>query len=93
MVDNVCKRVLDDVALRLQSDPKAKLVIVGYADPKERRPDKLAKDRAGNAKKYLSKEKGVADTRIEVRGAPGQKGAGKENHRADLVWVPEGATY
>jgi outer membrane protein OmpA-like peptidoglycan-associated protein len=93
VVDNVCKRVLDDVALRLQSDPKAKLVIVGYADPKERRPDKLATARAENAKKYLSKEKGVADTRIEVRGAAGQKGAGKENRRADLVWVPEGAAY
>jgi outer membrane protein OmpA-like peptidoglycan-associated protein len=92
-VDNVCKRVLDDIALRLQNDPKAKLVIVGYADPKERRPDKLAKDRAANASKYLSKEKGVADTRIEVRGAQGQKGAGKENRRADLVWVPEGASY
>jgi outer membrane protein OmpA-like peptidoglycan-associated protein len=92
-VDNVCKRVLDDIALRLQNDPKAKLVIVGYADPKERRPDKLAKDRGTNASKYLSKEKGVADTRIEVRGAQGQKGAGKENRRTDLIWVPEGASY
>ena len=92
-VDNVCKRVLDDIALRLQNDPKAKLVIVGYADPKEARPDKLAKVRATNASKYLSKEKGVADTRIEVRGAQGQKGAGKENRRTDLIWVPEGASY
>ena len=92
-VDNVCKRVLDDVALRLQNDPKAKLVIVGYADPKERRADKLAKDRATNAGKYLSKEKGVANTRVEIRSAQGQPGAAKENRRADLVWVPEGASY
>jgi len=92
-VDNVCKRVLDDIALRLQNDPKAKLVIVGYADPKERRPDTLAKGRAARAGRYLSKEKGVADTRIEVRGALGQKGAGKENRRTDLIWVPEGASY
>ena len=34
-VDNVCKRVLDDAAVRLQSDPKAKVVLVGFADPKE----------------------------------------------------------
>ncbi len=33
--DNVCQRSLDDVAVRLQSDPKAKVVVVGYADPKE----------------------------------------------------------
>ena len=92
-VDNVCKRVLDDIALRLQNDPKAKLVIVGYADPKELRPDKLAKNRAASAGKYLSKEKGIADTRIEVRGQQGQKGAGKENRRTDLVLVPEGASY
>src|SRR6185295_14175700 len=32
-VDNVCKRVLDDVALRLQNDPRARVVIVGFADP------------------------------------------------------------
>ena len=92
-VDNVCKRVLDDIALRLQNDPKAKLVIVGYADPKELRPDKLAKNRAASAGKYLSKEKGIAGTRIEARGQQGQKGAGKENRRTDLVLVPEGASY
>ncbi len=30
--DNVCKRTLDDVAVRLETDPKAKIVVVGYAD-------------------------------------------------------------
>jgi outer membrane protein OmpA-like peptidoglycan-associated protein/opacity protein-like surface antigen len=94
-VDNVCKRVLDDVAVRLQNDPKAKIVIVGYADPKEtksKRNKKLAEERGESAQKYLSKEKGVADTRVEVRGAEGQEGAA-ENRRIDLIFVPDGASY
>jgi outer membrane protein OmpA-like peptidoglycan-associated protein len=92
-VDNVCKRVLDDVAVRIQNDPKAKVVVVGYSDPKEGRPEKLAKDRGTNAMKYLSQKKGVAESRVDVRSASGQKGAGKENRRLDIIWVPEGATY
>ena len=40
-VDNVCKRVLDDVALRLKNDPNAKLVITGYADSHEPRAAKV----------------------------------------------------
>jgi outer membrane protein OmpA-like peptidoglycan-associated protein len=91
-VDNVCKRILDDVALRLQNDPKAKVVLVGYADPKERKPEKLAKERADAAKKYLE-SKGIAADRVDARAAGGQVGAGKQNQRVDVVWVPEGATY
>jgi len=91
-VDNVCKRVLDDVALRLQNDPRARVVIVGYADPKERRPERLAAQRAENARKYLT-EKGIAAGRVDVRAAGGQAGAGKQNYRIDIIWVPEGATY
>src|SRR3984893_7840300 len=33
--DNVCKRTLDDVVVRLQSDAKAKIVLVGSAGPQE----------------------------------------------------------
>lgn len=96
-VDNVCKRFLDDVALRLQNDPKAKVVLVGYSAPAtgrqaERRAEQLAKARAESAKKYLA-QKGVAETRIDVRAAGGQKGAGNQNHRVDVIWVPEGASY
>ncbi len=91
-VDNVCKRVLDDVALRLQNAPRARVVIVGFADPKEPRPDRLAARRADESKKYLV-EKGIADTRIDVRTGTGQAGAGKQNQRVDIIWVPEGATY
>jgi len=91
-VDNVCKRILDDVALRLQNEPRARVVLVGYADPRERRPDRLAASRADAAKKYLT-DKGVAGARIDVRTAGGQAGAGKQNRRLDVIWVPEGATY
>jgi len=91
-VDNVCKRILDDVALRLKNDPKASVVVVGYADPKEPRPERLAKQRGENAAKYLA-SKGVDRSRVTVRAAGGQAGAGKTNRRIDIIWVPEGATY
>lgn len=91
-VDNVCKRVLDDVALRMQNTPRARVVIVGYADSREPRPDRLAGRRAGETKKYLV-SKGIADSRVDVRTATGQAGAGKQNRRVDIIWVPEGATY
>ncbi len=91
-VDNVCKRILDDVALRLKNEPRGTAVIVGYADPKEPRPQKLAQQRGDNAAKYIA-DKGVERERMNVRVASGQAGAGKKNYRIDIVWVPEGATY
>jgi len=92
--DNACKRVGDDVALRLQNDPTAKLVIVGYADPKEPKAAKLAQTRADLAKKYLG-EKGIDAARIMTRvgEASTEKGQEKANRRVDFVIVPEGATY
>jgi outer membrane protein OmpA-like peptidoglycan-associated protein len=92
--DNACKRVGDDVALRLKNDPAAKLVIVGYADPKEPKVDKLAATRADLAKKYIE-EKGIDASRISTRSAKGSadKAAEKDNRRVDFVIVPEGATY
>jgi len=91
-IDNVCKRILDDVALRIQSDARATIVIVGYADPKERRSATLAQQRGDNAQKYLT-SKGVDAARINVRAAGGQAGAGAQNRRLDVIWVPQGATY
>ena len=91
-VDNVCKRILDDVALRLKNEPYASVVIVGYADPKEPKPQKLAQQRGENAAKYIA-SKGVEPSRVSVRAARGQKGADKNNRRIDIVWVPRGATY
>jgi hypothetical protein len=92
--DNACKRVGDDVALRLKADPNSKVVIVGYADPKEPNPKKLAQTRADGAKKYLG-EKGIDPSRISTRiGTPStEKGMEKTNRRVDFVFVPEGANY
>lgn len=92
--DNACKRVGDDVALRLKSEPNAKLVIVGYADPKEPNAKKLAQTRADGAKKYLA-EKEIDLSRVSTRvgTASTEKGSEKSNRRVDFIFVPEGATY
>jgi hypothetical protein len=92
--DNLCKRVGDDVALRLKNEPNAKVVIVGYADPKEPKTAKLAQSRADLAKAYLG-EKGIDASRISTRTgeASKEKGAEKENRRVEFIFVPEGATY
>ena len=92
--DNACKRVGDDVALRLNNDPNAKLVIVGFADSKEPKAAKLAQTRADLAKKYIV-EKGVDASRISTRTgeASTEKGQEKANRRVDFIIVPEGATY
>jgi hypothetical protein len=92
--DNACKRVGDDVALRLKNEPNSKLVIVGFADPKEPKAAKLAETRAELAKKYLG-EKGIDASRISTRAgtASTEKGMEKDNRRVDFVFVPEGATY
>jgi hypothetical protein len=89
--DNLCKRVGDDVALRLKNDPNAKVVIVGFAEPKEPHSAKLAAQRAELAKKYLG-EKGIDASRVSTRTGEAT-GAGKENRRVDFIFVPEGATY
>jgi hypothetical protein len=86
-VDNTCKAVLDDVALRLQREADAKAVIVGQADSDERQAAKLALQRANNSKTYLVKEKGIDASRIETR-------AGSEGgRRAEYILVPPGVTY
>jgi outer membrane protein OmpA-like peptidoglycan-associated protein len=92
--DNLCKRVGDDVALRLKNDPNAKVVIVGYADPKEPKAAKLAQSRADLAKAYLG-EKGIDASRSTTRTgqASAEKGAEKENRRVEFIFVPDGATY
>ncbi len=86
-VDNVCKAVLDDVALRLQSDAEASSVLVGYSMPKERLAAKLAAQRASNVKEYLVKEKGLAAGRVEVRAVSGGEA------QVEVFLVPRGATY
>jgi hypothetical protein len=83
-VDNKCKAILDDVAMQLQRDPEAKAVVIGQTGPKE--GDRLAGQRAANAKTYLTRDKGIDGRRIEVR-----TGAGG-GAKADVWVVPAGAT-
>jgi hypothetical protein len=88
-VDNTCKAVLDDVAARLQHDPDAKLVIVGNAEPGEKRKN-LAGERAVNSKAYLSggeAKQAIDASRIEVRTG----GAGTKT--AEYWVVPAGANF
>jgi outer membrane protein OmpA-like peptidoglycan-associated protein len=92
-VDNACKRVLDDVALRLKNEPNAKVVVVGYADPKEPRASTLAAKRAELVRQFLG-EKGIDASRISTRvGEPSKEASAKENRRIEAIFVPDGATY
>jgi outer membrane protein OmpA-like peptidoglycan-associated protein len=86
-VDNTAKAILDDVALRLQREADSRAVIVGNADPKERKSSTLAAQRAANAKEYLTKEKGIDPGRIETR--TGQGGT----MNAEVWLVPAGASF
>ena len=73
-VDNEAKAQLDAVALSLQQQPDAKVVLVGNATAEEKMPPKhhkkhakmedLAAQRAVNVKEYLVTEKGIDASRI-----------------------------
>jgi outer membrane protein OmpA-like peptidoglycan-associated protein len=92
-VDNACKRILDDVSLRLKNEPNAKVVVVGYADPKEPRASALAAKRAELVKAFLG-EKGIDASRISTRtGEASKEGTDRANRRIEAIFVPEGATY
>jgi hypothetical protein len=88
-VDNECKGKLDDVAKNLQQNADNKLVIVGNAEPTEKRPN-LAAERAVNSKAYLTSgeaQLGIDPNRIETRtGSAGTKSA-------EYWIVPAGGTF
>ena len=88
-VDNECKGKLDDVAKNLQQNADNKLVIVGNAEPTEKRKN-LAAERAVNSKAYLTggeAKLGIDPSRIETRtGSGGTK-------TAEYWIVPAGATF
>ncbi|MHB1021447.1 MAG: OmpA family protein [Acidobacteriaceae bacterium] len=75
-VDNEAKACLDDVALSLQRSADAKAVLVASSTDKEKKMlkrrsrhadvNKLAEERAVNTKAYLTKEKGIDPSRIEL---------------------------
>jgi len=88
-VDNTCKAMLDDAALKLQQDPEAKLVVVGNADPMEKRKN-LAAERAVDVKAYISggeAKQNIDPSRIETR-------TGTAGTMTSEQWiVPAGATF
>jgi len=91
-VDNACKAVLDEVALRLQREADSKLVIVGHSDPAtdKKDADKFAAQRAVNSKEYLSggeAKQQIDPSRIEVRTGP------PAGQTTDYWLVPAGATF
>jgi hypothetical protein len=94
-VDNEAKACLDQVAIDLQNQAEAQLVLVGKATSTEKAPPKrrhavqidVAAQRAVNTKDYLVKEKGIDPTRITV--ATG----GAEGQTVEDYMVPAGATF
>ncbi len=86
-VDNEAKAILDQVALRLQREPDSKAVVVGNFQQGEKNGQRIAEERAVNTKAYLTKEKGIDPSRIEVR-------TGNAGTRTAEIWlVPAGATF
>jgi outer membrane protein OmpA-like peptidoglycan-associated protein len=84
-VDNEAKGCLDDIALTLNRESSARLVIVGHHGEDEQ-PDAAAQ-RTLNVEQYLIDEKGIDPSRIELRtGGP----AGRS---VDDILVPAGATF
>jgi hypothetical protein len=84
-VDNEAKGCLDDIALELNRESGATLVVVGKHDPQES-PESAA-ERSLNVKLYLTAEKGIDANRIELR-------TGESTGRTvDNILVPPGATW
>jgi outer membrane protein OmpA-like peptidoglycan-associated protein len=93
-INNEHKACLDEVALALQQDPRAALVIDGHRDSSERVGISLT--RANNARDYLVSEKGVDPGRITVRNfgdsCPHESGNLQLNRRVEFWILPEGTT-
>ena len=83
-VDNKAKALLDDLALRMQREADAKVVVMGHADTATPAGNRLATARSNNVKTYLTKDKGVDAQRISTRTSAG-------GDTAEVWWVPAGA--
>ena len=67
-MNNEAKACLDEVALSVQSQPDAVLVLVGNnGETPTNASRELAARRALNTKKYLTEEKGIDPSRIQLR--------------------------
>jgi len=102
-VDNEAKACLDEVALDLQKQSDATVVIVGNSDAKEKaktakeeefaQKHKHAKvmdaaaERAVNAKEYLVTEKGIDATRVSVATST------EDGKKVEDYLVPAGASF
>jgi len=84
-VDNEAKGCLDEIALTLNRDSSARLVIVGRHSADE--PNDDAAQRALNVEQYLTEEKGIDPSRIELRTG------GEPSRAVDDILVPAGATF
>ncbi len=101
--NNEAKASLDGIALQLQQNPDAKLVVVGEANAKEQAKTAkeaqfalkhkhakvvdLAAERAVNVKDYLVTEKGIDASRISVTTDT------KDAQSVETYLVPSGATF
>jgi len=84
-VDNQASACLDDVAIALNQQSDARLVIVGNFEAPE--TNVAAAERAMNARLYLTQQKGIDPSRIELR-----VGDGTGKSATDTL-VPAGAIF
>jgi len=84
-VDNEAKECLDDVALSMQRESTSRLVIVGNYSADEKQ--QAGADRAQNVSQYLTGDKGIDPSRIDLRSGI------SSGRTADNILVPVGATY
>jgi hypothetical protein len=84
-VDNEAKGCLDEIALTLNRESSAKVVIVGKHSADET-PDAAA-ERTLNVEQYLTQEKGIDPSRIELRTSDASGRAVED------ILVPAGATF
>jgi hypothetical protein len=89
-INNEHKACLDEIALRMQQDPRSSLVVDGHRDSSERVGISLT--RGNNARDYLVNEKGVDSARITVRNfgdtCPHDSGDPNLNRRVEFWIVP-----
>ena len=84
-VDNEAKGCLDDIALTLNRESSARIVLVGHHGADESPTE--AAERVLNVEQYLTDEKGIDPSRIELRTGDS---AGRS---VDDTLVPAGATF
>jgi len=67
--NNVAKAQLDEIALKMQQDPRLRATITGYNDdrPSERQSERNGMRRAQAARDYLVRQHKIPTDRIEVR--------------------------